>query len=185
MDFNVGSQAITITSLGAFDSGQDGINGTIQVGIFDRATSTLVGSTATFNGTSQALVGNSRFSSVGPFNLSANGAYSIVAVGYNANELNGNHYFGGSLSTINTGAGLISFTGISRFNFGVGAVLSQPTIPDNYSFSGYPNGGPANRYDAGTFTFTSAVPEPSEWAMMLGGLLTIGCIAKRRRQQNR
>jgi hypothetical protein len=47
MDFNVGSKAITITSLGAFDSGQDGINGTIPVGIFDRTTSTLAGSTET------------------------------------------------------------------------------------------------------------------------------------------
>ena len=43
MDFDVtGPDGIIVTRLGAFDSGQDGILGTIIVGIVDRATGNVV-----------------------------------------------------------------------------------------------------------------------------------------------
>ena len=95
MDFSVNAgMSILVTHLGAFDSSQDGFSSPVQIGIFDRNTSLLVVVSATLNGTAQPLVGNSRFFDIADFTLGA-GDYSIVAVGFNAFDLNANIDFGG------------------------------------------------------------------------------------------
>lgn len=172
MDFDV-LAAITVTQLGAFDSGQNGFAQPVQVGIFDRNSGLLQGVSAVLSGTSNALVGNQRFADVADFNLGI-GNYSIVAVGFGSNEQNGNtHGAGSGGPTIDTGGGLISFVGKSRYNAAANTALAFPTIVD---------GGPANRYDAGTFQFTAAVPEPGAYGLALAGMGVVAFAMQRRRR---
>lgn len=91
MDFDVRAQAITVDGLGAFDSNRDGFESAVQVRIFNRDTSALVGSSVTFLvGSSYTLAGSPAFLAVTPFDLAAGGHYSIVALGYSSTEMNGN-----------------------------------------------------------------------------------------------
>lgn len=174
MDFDVGAAGITVTQLGAFDSSQDGFSGTIMVGIFDRSSAALVGVSASLTGTAQTLVGNQRFFDIADFNLAA-GNYSIVAVGFSNADQNGNNNFGPPTPTINTG-GLLSFVGSARYQNTGSFALVFPTTAD---------AGPANRYDAGTFMFTSVVPEPSGYALALAAMGVLGGSAMRRKVSGR
>jgi hypothetical protein len=146
MDFNVRAPAIRVTQIGAFDSGGDGINGTITAGVFNRTTGTQVGTGATFNGSGQTLVDGSRFAapSGGSFVLTRGFQGTIVAQGYNAAEMLGNAGVSvpPQMWTTNGGPGnQIAFTGLSRWG------LAPFGFPANI------DGGPANRYAAGTFEF--------------------------------
>lgn len=172
MDFDVLSP-ITVTQLGAFDSGQNGFAQPVQVGIFDRSSGVLQGVSAVLSGTSNTLVGKQRFADIADFNLGV-GNYSIVAVGFGSNEQNGNtHGAGTGGPTIDTGGGLISFVGKSRYNAAANTTLSLPSIEDF---------GPSNRYDAGTFQFTAVVPEPGAYGLALAGMGVVAVAMQRRRR---
>ena len=139
MDFNVNdASGVTITDVGVFDDGSNGINGPLNVAIYDRRTGTIVpGSSAVLNGSDGTANGGHRFASLAaPLNLPGGFQGSIVAYGYNAAELNGN---GGTLSTT-AGGGSIDFVGGSRWGNDTGF----PTNVDS---------GPENRYLAGSFIF--------------------------------
>jgi PEP-CTERM motif len=175
MDFNVLS-AITVTKLGAFDSGQDGfaVGTTIQVAIFDRNTQAIVSPIASFtNATPGTLSGNQSFIDIADITLAA-GQYSVVAVGFNANDKNGNYNFIPNTGpTMNTGGGLISFSGSGATARYGGAGLVFPTLTAGVVQT--------NQFDAGTFQFTNAVPEPSAYAMALLALAGLGFTARRRK----
>lgn len=167
MDFDVGAAGITVTQLGAFDSDQNGFVGSIQVGIFDRVTSALVGTSVTLTGTLQTLTGQQRFFDVADFNLAA-GQYSIVAVGFSAADPNGNTQPGGVGPIVGPtptvyGGSLLTFVNSSRYDFSTSLV-----------YPGIADAGPAGRYDAGTFQFTSVVPEPSGYALAFAALGLMG-----------
>ena len=168
-DFDVTSpDGILVTRLGVFDDLSDGLNSTITVGIFDRTTATLVGSSLTFNGNDGSLEDGTRFADLtSPISLPAGFQGSIVAQGYNGAERNGNTGTGSTAGTTDDGDGAISFVGGSRF--GPGGVFGYPTSVD---------GGPANRYHAGNFDY-DIIPEPSSLALLLGAF---GFFGLRRRR---
>lgn len=146
MDFDVQNAAgVTVDRLGVFDSGSDGLGLPIEVGIYNRLTGAVVGSTTAFAaGATGALEGGSRFLNLGAaLNLPAGFQGSIVAWGYGASELNGNGAIG---QTVNPGGAKLQFVGASRWG-------------DPGAFPGNVDAGPANRYGAGTFSY-NALPSP-------------------------
>ena len=168
-DFDViSATGISVTRLGVFDDLSDGLNSTITVGIFDRATAALVGTSLTFTGSDGSLEDGSRFITlVSPIILPAGFEGSIVAQGYNGAERNGNVGTGSTAGTTDDGGGAISFVGGSRF--GPAGGFAYPTSLD---------GGPANRYHAGNFDY-DIIPEPSSLALLLGAF---GFFGLRRRR---
>lgn len=173
MDFDVNSD-IVITQLGVFDSGGDGIFGTITAYIYDRNDTATPLATLTFTsgdpGSSISGGGSSLFKTLSvPLSLSAGFQGSIVADGFSNNDRNGNVAQFDPPSTLNDGGGLISFVGTSRFS------LTPGTYPTSTDSS-------VNQYLAGTFVFEAGViPEPSTYAGLLG-LSAAAFIFYRRRQ---
>lgn len=154
MEFDV-ARAIRVTHLGAFDSGQDGLRQAIDVAIYDRSTQKslarliLVGSDST-------LVGGSRFDALPqPLVLPAGFRGAIVAAGYGTAEPNGNG-IGNAVFWSVEDTDLIRFVGDARWGYPCRADVPgfAPSCRD-----GYPlliDGGPNNRYAAGTFMFEKA-----------------------------
>ncbi|MDB6134918.1 MAG: autotransporter-associated beta strand repeat protein [Verrucomicrobiales bacterium] len=149
MDFDV-ANPVKVTKLGAFDSGADGLLVPITVAIYDRTTGTPVtplmefpvddGSTPTRE--DGELLESSRFLPLNPPVVLPEGFQgSIVAYGYGVDEQNGNA--GGGDWTTFSGGSLV-FTGTSRWD------TALDVLPVNI------DGGPANRYAAGTFYFEPA-----------------------------
>lgn len=160
MDFIVNTP-ISITALGVFDDESNGINLDLTSGIWSRddggtpddfiddAGIDLLLSASFTNADPGDLVGGSRLKSVDPVVLEP-GNYTISAWGYGDGERNGNVGTGSEASAIDDGGGAITFVGNSRFG----------PAADPSAFPSSADGGPVNRYDAGTFEF-EVVPEPA------------------------
>lgn len=170
LDFNVNTP-ITVTELGAYDSGLTaqlaGVHGSsgVTVAVYDRRTGTQVGPSVTFTPSNVGTQINAdAFLPIAPLSLPAGFQGSIVA--FNDPNYNSEGVIN-STSIQNDGGGDISFVGGGRYGGASG-------------FPGTVDGGPTNRYDAGTFIFQSAVPEPASI-----GLITfagIGLLARHRRR---
>ena len=146
LDFDV-NNPITILALGAFDNNGDGFSGSVRVAIFNRDTSALATPAVTFTGTGGALIKSDRFQNLSPAVTLPPGHYSIVAVGFSNTDLNANLGNDGAVGPVgDTGSGAISFVGTGRYDFNT--TLDLPELID---------GGPANRYSAGTFQFVTSV----------------------------
>lgn len=173
MDFVV-SESLTVTDLGCFDSGSDGLTLPITVELWQRNDGGTPNDPADDSG--ESIVVSSEFTPAEPGTLEEGnrfmplappvaleeGAYTIVAWGYGAGEPNGNDGNLGNFPTTIATSPAIEFVGSSRF--GDPAANGQfPTSPD---------GGPVNRYGAGTFKFTTADSDsdglPDAWEEQFG-----------------
>ena len=176
MDFVVHT-AVTVTELGAFDSGGGGFSDGISVGIFDLTSQSLLGSSATIIGTAGTLIGGSRFVSVTPFTLNP-GTYSIVAAGWalGGPDLSGNTGLGTppGMTSFNSDGGAISMvTQGGRWQNGTDLVF--PTA----NTGGH--GQPDPEFQAGTFAVSElAVPDGGMTIGLLGMALAGLAMARNR-----
>ena len=167
---------IMVDDLGVFNaSGSGTITGTISVAIYNTGTSALVAGPVTFHGAGGTLTGFDIFKPVTPILLGP-GTYAVDAVGFNVSDLNGNLGGGSTGPVLNTGGGLISFTG---------ALYDSNTSQDlPTSCSGCATGASQQKqFDAGTFDFVAApvtTPEPASFAIVGLGIGLIGLLRRRR-----
>jgi hypothetical protein len=151
MDFNVNSPII-ISQLGVFDDGSDGLQAPLEARLYQRDDTdpeckSVLLATIDFTPDDQGTpMDGSLFKPLPtPITLPAGFTGTIVASGYGPVEMNGNYGVGGHGTwTTDDGGGLISFVGGGRYG-------NDPTM-----FPATPDGGPANRYAAGTFIFSAA-----------------------------
>ncbi len=144
MDFDVAG-AIVVTRLGVFDSGSDGLALPLSARLYNRSTGVPLASLAFSPESPGDLVEGSRFKDLpSPVNLPAGFQGTIVADGYGAGEPNGNQGVGPIGLATADGGGAIVFVGGGRFGAAPGS------FPDSV------DGGPPDRYAAGTFAFHPA-----------------------------
>ncbi|MBK9257004.1 MAG: HYR domain-containing protein [Saprospiraceae bacterium] len=156
---------ITVTHLGAYDDGQDGLALPITVGIVRRSDGFVFAGPITLSGSADPLSGLHRIQSI-PDVVLPNGQYVIVAVGYGAGEQNGNSNIGGHpVSSVNAGGNL---TFDEALFFG-GTTFGLPT-------TSFPT---PNVFHAGTFLF-SEIPvapqleaNPDESVVCAGDVITV------------
>ena len=145
-DFVVNS-TITITELGVFDSGADGLSRTLTAELWSRNGNqgSKLAELAFTPTDAGVLVDSNRFKPLeDPLQLLP-GDYTIVAHGYGSNEKSGHEGVAGPSSafkTLDDGGGVISFVD-SRLGVTAGAF---PSIPESSSSVNY--------FSAGTFRFS-------------------------------
>lgn len=164
------NQGLTVTALGLFDSGQDGLVDSHPIGIFN-SSGTLLTSTTLASGTANPLVNQFRYAGVAPLTLAAGQNYFIGALYTTSND---------PLIFPRGATGFATNSSITFVNasFGSGGTLSFP--------SG--NAGNSPGYFGPNFLFTpggpAAVPEPSQTAALgLGVLGLAGLIVKARKRK--
>ena len=156
---------ISVTALGVYDSGQDGIADIATVGIWD-TNGNLLTSGQVPSGTGGTLLGDFRYVSITPFDLTAGTEYVVGS------------YLADTASSLNTGQG-----GTGSFD------PSITVIEDRYVGSGafaYPsqNSATAGAWLGANFQFsdTEAAPEPGAFVLVAGGL---GALLMRRLRRSR
>lgn len=151
------SQSFSLTGLGIFDEGGDGLLNSYDVGLWS-AGGTLLASTVVSGGTAATLVDGYRYDAFSPITLGV-GDYRIGALYTNAAGADP-LYFAGGANTITPIAGVTYGTSA----FAGGATLTNPTQLTPDGAGGY----------FGPNLMLGAVPEPSTWAMLLLGFGAIG-----------
>ena len=150
MDFDVVSD-IVVTHLGVFDDATDGLQAPLQARLYQRddanPCNTKLLATIDFplDDPGTDMGDGSLYKQLpNPITLTAGTTACMVASGYGPLELNGNQGVGGAGTWYtDDGGGLINFVGKGRFG--------DAAHPEQYPMS--VDGGPPNRYAAGTFVY--------------------------------
>lgn len=158
------SGPVSVTSLGWYDSSEDGLVDSHQVGIWTSGGSLLVSGTVA-SGTAGALDGFFRYTSslTGTTTLGS-GRYVIAGLSTSGDA----NYRNLSASSVTFGNGI--------------SYLSDVVGQNSFGFSDTPGGfdvgyfGPNFQYSAG-----NVVPEPATWAMLVLGFGMVGWSARRRK----
>lgn len=166
LDFTV-NRAITVTSLGAFDSGADGISTNVEVALYNLDTSSFVTSFVSFNGATATGGSAYAFKSIAPVTLAA-GNYSVIGRGFNSIDQN----FNTNLSGQNN-ASPIAFNSLFGALTNVGSRYGGGANPSAGSF--FP---PVSAFGAGSFA--AYVPEPATWGLLIAGFAMTGFAMRRR-----
>jgi fibronectin type 3 domain-containing protein len=149
MNFEV-ANPILVTQIGVFDDMSDGLNLPITAKIWDRSNPDAPEALVTVEFTPEepgVLVGGSRFKALPtPLRLEVGFLGTIAAEGYGEGERLRNAGAVPKNWTLNDGNGSLVFVGTSSYGTENGA---YPNVPD---------GGPADRYAAGTFEFETTPP---------------------------
>lgn len=154
LDFNVNS-TITVTSIGAWDNGDNGFSSPIAVGIYDRGTTSLMGSVVSITTANSTAVGGYRYFSLStPIQLDAGFQGSLVATGFSATD----QFRAGTTNFANqTGGSSITYVG-GRY----GATLFPSTV----------DAAVTSPYLTASFQFvTGVIPEPSTYCMLVMGVV--------------
>lgn len=157
------SQAFTISALGIYDFGGDGLNDSHEVGLFSSSGDLLL-STVMQAGTSAALVDGFRYNTVSPYALAA-GSYRIGAL----------YTSGRDRLFFETNPNIV--TSITGFTYdGARNGLNIPTLTDPTR-----RGGGTGGYLGPNLLVSplAAVPEPSAWALLILGFGATGGAMRR------
>ncbi len=158
------NSAVTVSSLGVFDSGLDGLADSYQVGIFN-SSGTLLTSTTVQSGTVDPLINQFRYASTASVTLAAGATYSIGALYLTGDD------------------GLVASPGGfgDPVNFALNPAITF--LDAGYAFGGTltapQNGGGGEGYFGPNF-LAGGVPELSTWAMMIIGFGGVGLQIRRR-----
>lgn len=192
-----GSNAIEVTSLGAFDHLGDGFSGTIIVDLWEATATTTEDSSLPYDAGTQtgtdiygyegtllarltftAADGNSGGTSgfvykllSSPLLLTNDKTYVISASGYNAVDL---------VRNVATGALSSVSSPILVGANGYGVAQEMPTAGNGYHSE---IGAPGARYASGSFEFTLATPVPEPSVAMMSGL-GVWVLLRRRRKES-
>jgi hypothetical protein len=157
---------ITVTSLGVFDNGSDGLSVSHSVGIFNETTEALLDSTTVPAGTGGTLIDGFRYESVSPISLTQGDTYVIVMTMPNQNS-----DFQTIDATSETTASQITYVNSA---FGSSSTLAFPPTSDNGAFA------PGMFGPNFTFASNAVTPEPSSIVLLGTGVLSMAGFARRR-----
>jgi Domain of unknown function (DUF4082)/PEP-CTERM motif len=155
----------SLTALGVYDSGQDGLDSAAQVGVWD-ATGDLLLSATVPSGTDGTLDNDFRFVSVSSFTLTAGTDYVIGA-----------YLADGSASSLGTDQG-----GAGSVDPNVIIIEDSYTNSSSLSFPNASDGHSGGAWLGANFeTGAAGVPEPASWALMICGFGLAGAALRHRR----
>ena len=159
--FTIGSSPLSVTQLGVWDSGNDGLDNSNQVGLWNN-TGTLLASVTILSGSAAPLVDGFRYSALGlPVTLSADTTYVLGAF----SAIFENRTTGATPPTFSSDATLVG----SRRNDSQG----------NFSYPDISHGSFPNQAIVGPNMQYGVVPEPS--SALLCGFGIAGVMGFRRR----
>jgi hypothetical protein len=158
--FTVGTSDLSVTSLGIWDESQDGLAVSHDVGLWNSG-GTLLGSVTVPSGTGGSLVGSFRYIALGlPVTLTAGQSYTLGAT-YALNSAD--KYRPNSSTPV-----FSSDVSSPASRWVTSATLARPTS----TASGFAYVGPNLQY--------SVIPEPTTWALLAAGLMTVMVLRRRR-----